>query len=426
MHVKKVKSQSYENKRQSAAILLLVLAVMFTLCFSGCEREKANDEALGSIRKVEQPENEESEKVFDEAGNSFGYRMKTYKNPRGRMSFKMPENYQVEWISDREFSFTSPDDDKNFPGVTFFFYYDYNMDNAEDASDMMELFRDTIYQTAYLAGGQSYMLSRIKQPIFRNDYDFSDDHADILTCAETDIPKARKGSRTGSGNTELSQFDYYINWEKRPCLITCMVPYLSKEKCYKFLTYIVSHIKYYNKGITAAGYTRSLKDKIELKLFIPEEFSSVSSADNMLVYRCKSDARSAFSGMALGIYSFDKKSIKKITPGSVEQKFGDSVFRDLTEDGTGITTAFVTGREKETDIGGMTATSFDSEYIVTSSDDNYNTYYTSGDTWHMKFIKTIMGSQGELIVLNYQGSQKEEAEKVIKLLLEKSKRDSKS
>lgn len=407
--------------------LWLLFLTLFTTFFSGCSKQEAE---LGNIKDVtikETSASEKTENLFSAKKNTLGYSFHTYKNPRGYMDIKLPSNWNVIWHSDRHIEVAAPENDPILPGNTMHIYYDFSINDIQQASDMVSIFKDTLYQETYHIQGRSYKQYRYKMPKLRTDTTFTNGHEDKVTIGITENMKMRHGA-TGSTEQPLAGIDYYVQWVF-PCVFSVVVPMEKQDVALELLSYIVSNLSYDKQQLEKTGYTEPVESGIGLKLALPSAFKQIESSplDCSLAqrtYLAPIDSHTGYSGMSLSTYALTAEDVKNISADTISQSYGAQFFASsFPDEASNFSNLYYAEDSTAIKLAGRTARAYSVDYTLLHTNEGYSKYFVPGDSWGMKVFVVTEQKYAELIVFNYQLSQNDLANEILELLKLYSKVD---
>ena len=399
--------------------IILVLSIILGLNFYFSSNNSAMADELGEIKAVSTKgvKIDENKSCFTPIENKFGYSFKEYKNPRAKMNIYLPVNWNVDWMNDRMINIYTPSDDKYFPSTSFVIRYDFGVDNVQSASDMIKTFKNELFNTYYTIGNASYKLFDYKQPDIKTDTRYTNGHDNLVACAETKKVRVRSSESSASRN-DFTKLDYYVNWEETPCVISCIVNNKQAQDARELLTLIASSIKYCNQGVTVTGKTAAFDNEFKLQLTLPHQFKPTKLEDNYYIYESSINNQSVFSGMTVIMGNYENEQGLNISEETITERYGREWFSASFDSTKYLRPTFYSEEMDTVKIKGKPAARIISDYSIIATDKEYPKYFILGETWEMETFILYGDKNTEVININYQESQKEQAEVIKNLILD--------
>ena len=409
-------SNKYYKKITILIAVMLIIFIASIAIKSNFSHDSKYDELSEMDISSEKEIEEVTAKNIFSPDNKAKDKLTEYKNPRAKMILSLPSDWAITWLSDREITGLTSKNSK-IPNTSFFISYDFGAQNVKSGKELIDTFKNELYKKTYKIDGKKYNFFSYEAPEIKTDSKFTNKHDNLVACAVTKNIRMKNDSSVGSSKKGFTKIDYYVNWYKVPCVISCVVKSKDTAKAKDLLQTIVSNIKYCKQNPPKTGKTASLYDEFNFQLKLPHQFQPAELEDEYLVYRADIDNASAYSGMSLLRIKYDNETSLNIDENSIAKEYALSWFKGAFADSSYITPVFYASESGSCEINKNPALVYDVDYTIIAKKSNYESYFVPGETWKMKVFAIYGEKESEYIILNYQECQEREAKEVLSLFV---------
>ena len=300
--------------------LLLVMALLMT-AFAACTEEAPEGEI--SDVEIEEPI-EEVETYFTKASSPYDYEYTVFPWKKANMRFEVPKTWSLRFINSRYIRIDTPEGDGFMPGATINILCNYYQDVSENeisdqtlgnhAYRFSEIFKSELPGLNYTVDGkQTHLRKFVTEDAIHNGLEFTGERheEDAATLVTDNAVMMDKSAHYYSGNSLVST---YVKWNDMPFCFSTVVKKEYADNARTMTEYIASSITTDAKKSVAYG-TVEYED---FSTVVPTALLPVPDAEN--VFTSRLDANDRLSGMTIGVFKIDNKSM--VTAENIANHFG--------------------------------------------------------------------------------------------------------
>lgn len=285
--------------------LLLIFATAFITLSSCKKEEKGTVEDVEIIAGEAQDENEAE---FEKQENPFGdYSYRTVEFDCAKMEYEIPKSWKEEICNQSCIKYSIPENDKHFPGVTFYIkaVYDYSAPEdsldefANHANEFGKIMSPYITGLPFKVEGKDAWIKSYSAADTGYTPDYCEDESEAVIKVTKDVLIIDKNTATVQSFDGHNFVAAYIRWENTPIMMAMTCPYKYTSDAKKMLEYILSGAKHVPHKIKQTkGYAHG-----NMRLTVPVGFEGNPESGNILMATPK-DIKS-YSAMTLGVFALE-------------------------------------------------------------------------------------------------------------------------